>query len=326
MKKYSYYSIFASRLEAYVSYKKSLGLVFDTAARKLTGFDKFCVAQGVSEPVLSRELAEAWTAPRDNECRKTQIGRCQLLREFARYITVDGEKAYIYSPQKNVALSNSVPYVYSSDELKSIWAEADKMQFRLESPYIYLEMPIILRLLYGCGLRVSEACGLRKEQCDLKTGIITVLEDKNGKDRLNPMSESLFAMMREYYDKITAVCPDTEYLFPNKRGKHLNKGDVYWHFRRFLANAGISHGGKGKGPRVHDFRHTFAVHSLRKMEFEGMDLYCALPLLSAYLGHYDITSTEKYLRLTGEVHGSIVEKLETDYGSIAPYATGEVEV
>ena len=199
------------------------------------------------------------------------------------------------------------------------------MTFTNSSPYISLEMPVILRLLYGCGMRVSEACTLRKEQCNLETGIITVLEDKNGKDRLNPMSGSLLAKMREYYAKITAACPDTEYLFPNRRGKHLTYEDVYWHFRRFLAQAGIPHGGKGKGPRVHDFRHTFAVHSLRKMEADGLDLYCALPLLCAYLGHYDILSTEKYLRMTGEVHGGIVEKLEADYGSIAPYATGEVE-
>ncbi len=325
MKAYSYNSVFASRLNAYVAYKKSLGLVFDTAARKLTGFDKYCIVQGISEPVLSRELAEAWTAPRENECRETQVGRCQLLREFARYLIVDGETAYVYPPQKNIALSNFVPHIYSSQELDAIWAEADKMQFNKTSPYIYLELPVILRLLYGCGLRVSEACSLKKEQCDLESGIITILEDKNSKDRLNPMSDSLVELMCEYMTKISSICPDTEFVFPNRRGNHITRDDVHWHFRRFLARAGIPHGGKSKGPRVHDFRHTFAVHSLQKMESEGMDLYCSLPLLSAYLGHYDIKSTENYLRLTGEVHGAIVEKLETDYGSIAPYATGEVE-
>lgn len=325
MKIYSYGSVFASRLNAYVAYKKSLGLVFDTAAQKLTGFDKYCIAHRISEPVLSRELAEGWTAPRENECRRTQVGRCQLLREFARYLVIDGESAYIYPPQKNVALSNFVPHIYGAEELEAIWEQADTMQYHRQSPYINLEMPVILRLLYGCGLRVSEACSLRKEQCDLKSGIITVLDDKNGKDRLNPMSDSLIIFMCEYMSKISTICPDTQFLFPNMRGKHITRNDIYWHFRRFLAQASISHGGKSKGPRVHDFRHTFAVHSLRKMETEGMDLYCVLPLLSAYLGHCDITSTEKYLRLTGEIRSTIVEKLEIDYGSIAPFATGEVD-
>lgn len=325
MKIYSYTSVFASRLNAYVAYKKSLGLVFDTAARKLTGFDKYCVAENISEPVLSKELVEGWTAPRSNECRKTQVGRCQLMRDFARYLLVDGEKAYIYPPQKNVAKSNFVPYIYSVEEIEAIWAQADKMDFNSQSPYIYLELSVIFRLLYGCGLRVSEACCLRKEQLDIESGMITVLEDKNGKDRLNPMSDSLTALMREYISNISAVCPDTEFVFPNKRGKHLTRDDVYWHFRRFLAQAGIPHRGKSKGPRVHDFRHTFAVHSIRKMEAEGMDIYCSLPLLSAYLGHYDITSTERYLRLTGDIHSSIVERLDADYGNIAPLATGEVE-
>jgi len=325
MKTYSYDSVFAPKLAAYVAYKKSLGLNFETAARNLLGFDKHCVTQAISVPTLTKELVEAWTAPRENECRRTQTGRCQLLRGFAKHLIIDGEKAYVYPPQKNTAQSNFVPHIYSKDELEAIWTQADELPFNSTSPYISLEFPVILRLLYGCGLRVSEACGLRQEQCDLDSGIITVLEDKNGKDRLNPMSASLTKLMREYMAKISVICPDAEFVFPNRRGNHITRDDVRWHFRRFLARAGIPHGGKGKGPRVHDFRHTFAVHSLRKMEAEGLDIYCALPLLCAYLGHYDIKSTERYLRLTGEVHGDIVEKLEADYGSIAPYATGEVE-
>ncbi len=325
MKTYSYSSVFAPKLTSYVAYKKSLGLNFETAARKLFGFDQYCIAQAVSIPMLTKELTDSWTAPRANECRRTQTGRCQLLRGFAKYLIIDGETAYVYPPQKNTTLSKFVPHIYSINELEAIWKQADGLPVNSSSPYISLELPVILRLLYGCGLRVSEACRLRKEQCDLDSGMITVLEDKNGKDRLNPMSASLTELMRDYMAKISAACPDAEFVFPNRRGNHISRDDVRWHFRRFLAQAGIPHGGKSKGPRVHDFRHTFAVHSLRKMEAEGLDIYCALPLLSAYLGHYDITSTERYLRLTAELHGDIVEKLENDYGSIAPYATGEVE-
>ena len=64
--------------------------------------------------------------------------------------------------------------------------------------------------------------------------------------------------------------------------------------------SGISHGGKGRGPRLHDLRHTFAVHSVNQMVRQGVYLYRSLPILSIYLGHASVQATERYVRLTEE--------------------------
>ena len=63
------------------------------------------------------------------------------------------------------------------------------------------------------------------------------------------------------------------------------------------------------GPRLHDFRHTFAVHSLRQLVLTGMDVYCALPILSMYLGHKSIGATERYVRLTTDCYPLVMEKI-----------------
>ena len=94
--------------------------------------------------------------------------------------------------------------------------------------------------------------------------------------------------------------------------------NVYHNFRRFLWQAGISHGGRGHGPRVHDLRHTFAVNNLRTWFAAGEDVGALLPVLQAYLGHSSIGDTAYYLRLTAESYPQIAARVQREYGGIVP--------
>jgi integrase len=107
-------------------------------------------------------------------------------------------------------------------------------------------------------------------------------------------------------------------FFPSRDKGYLSKGGLYDRFRAILFNCGISHGGKGSGPRMHDFRHTFAVHSLGQWVRDGKDIYCMLPTLAAYLGHSNISSTGNYLRLTAEVFPELVEAISKSCGHVIP--------
>jgi integrase len=89
-----------------------------------------------------------------------------------------------------------------------------------------------------------------------------------------------------------------DYIFTSTNGSRCNGEVIYDHHRVFLNQAGIPYIGGGKGPRIHDWRHTFAVYSFKKMIDEGKDMYVALPILSKYLGHKTIYATEPYVRLT----------------------------
>ena len=149
---------------------------------------------------------------------------------------------------------------------------------------------------------------------DLENGILTVRFAKFEKSRYVPMSSDVVADLKTYMDSNT----HEPFLFPGRTGQQLGQKSVYSEFRRVLLAAGIPHYGRGKGPRVHDFRHTFACHCLHRWIKNGIPVSSALPRLSTYMGHNDITATEKYLHMTAEVYPEISEKLSLKYGYLIP--------
>ena len=112
-------------------------------------------------------------------------------------------------------------------------------------------------------------------------------------------------------------------FFPAIDGNPLTKNNLYNNFRKFLWQARISHGGRGKGPRIYDFRHSYAVHCLRKWVMQEKDLAAYLPVLKAYMGHDSFNDTAYYLRLTADVFPDITIKLETRYPGIIPELEGD---
>jgi integrase/recombinase XerD len=159
---------------------------------------------------------------------------------------------------------------------------------------------------------------------DLDTGILTIMDGKFNKDRLVPLSNELLHRCRAYAKQVHMFSDAEAYFFPAPNGKAITIGNVYKNFRKFLWKAGISHGGWGKGPRVHDFRHTFAVHCLRRWVMEGRDLTAYLPVLKTYLGHHSFSDTSQYLRLTAELYPNITAKVEHAFGHVIPAMGGDV--
>lgn len=94
-------------------------------------------------------------------------------------------------------------------------------------------------------------------------------------------------------------------------------------FRKFLFQAGISYGGRGKGPRIYDFRHTFAVNCLKNLVQRGADMNTYYPILKTYMGHSFFKYTEYYLRLTKNMYPDIGEKLNATLGSVIPEVWGD---
>jgi integrase len=111
-----------------------------------------------------------------------------------------------------------------------------------------------------------------------------------------------------------------DWLFPGTTGRPLTIGNIDKNFRRFLWQARISHGGPGRGPRVHDLRHTFAVNNLRSWFASGEDVGALLPVLQAYMGHSSISDTAYYLRLTAESYPQIAARVQHELGDVVPPA------
>ena len=118
--------------------------------------------------------------------------------------------------------------------------------------------------------------------------------------------------------RIHATSSSDAVFLPSPAGGRYSERTIYEYFRRFLLEAGISHGGRGKGPRVHDLRHTFAVHCLKRWVRAGVHTAVTLPYLSAYLGHAGLKNSQRYLRLTADLHPDISSRMDELYGALIP--------
>jgi site-specific recombinase XerD len=129
--------------------------------------------------------------------------------------------------------------------------------------------------------------------------------------RLVPVNSSLEEVMKQYESyrnrmPIEGLMGKESFFFVSAIGNPLTAKTAYRWFKKVLRQCGIPHIGKNQGPRVHDIRHTTAIHSLEKMVKGGVDIYCALPILSTFLGHKTISGTEKYVRMVQEIYPDII--------------------
>lgn len=301
----------------FVEFKRNLGYKYDTIPANLQRFSKFSLDYDIEKKSLSKQLVLDWTARRKNEGVKTWEHRASDLRQFALYLQNMGYDVFIPPGKRKVSRGDFVPYIFTHEEMERFFKACDSI-----SPHPlsnkHDSYPLLFRLLYGCGLRISEAIHLKVSDVDLNTGVLFIRESKFNIDRLVPMSEILQNMFIRYNHKCNKHSDPEGYFFRIKKETPLNRSTVYKGFRELLWNAGISHGGKGKGPRLHDLRHVFCVHTIAKQVKEGIDLYCALPILSAYLGHTSVAATQHYVRLTVEAYPELIKMVSHTCAHIFP--------
>jgi integrase/recombinase XerD len=311
----------ASILQEFVDEKQAVGYKYQKQARDLLRFNRFCISQNYKNPGLTKEIVHQWTQKQPNETVSNQANRISLLRNLGLHMARNDRDAYVYPVGIDaIRIESYIPYIFSYQEIADIFKQVDSCQPHIVSPNRHRILPLLFRLLYGCGLRISEALQLQLKDVLIEkgNGILRILGAKFGKDRLVPMCSSLTKRVTEYRNKVLLFSEPDDFFFPSPYGGKFDEKTIYDHFRQFLWKAGISHGGTGKGPRLHDIRHTFAVHCLKRWVLDGVDLSAALPYLSVYLGHTGLKSTQHYLRLTAELYPEIVSAVEKKFGELVP--------
>jgi integrase/recombinase XerD len=314
--------VFAELLTNFIAFKRSLGYKYEVEAAELYRFSKFSTTFEIDEPILTKALVKAWCAKRPDEGNRNNRRRIYTIRQFALYLNSVGHQVYIVPPASNTRHYTFVPYIFTHSEIGRIFTNSDRLFPRRYST-IPLVVPVILRILYSCGLRISEAVSLLNKNVDLQKGVLEIKNSKFGKDRLVPMSQSMVNICRQYYQVLHKHSSIDDYFFMKANRQPVTRDNVYRRFREILWESGISHGGKGTGPRLHDLRHTYAVHSLKRAVDKGIDVYCALPILSTYLGHASVEATSQYVRLTADAFPEISTVLDHTCGHVIPEVVWE---
>lgn len=312
-------SSMAPLIKSYVDFKRSLGYKFKYIY-VFSNLDRFLFDQSYESLGLSEEMLNKWSQRRPNETDVTLYKRVDNIRNFSIYLNGIGYPSYVPRLPRRYT-TNFKPYIFTDEELQRFFEACDSMEYNAGYQSLYHVYPALFRLLYGCGLRINEALSLKCEDVNLTEGFIIIHETKNGEERQLPLSESLKNVLVQYRNYCRSNANSQDYFFVKRNGERCSSDTIYRKFRKILYYAKISHGGKGHGPRVHDFRHSFSVHSLANMAEQGLDLYYCLPLLSKYLGHKSLAATDGYVRLTAEMY----PKLINDMNQICAFVFPEVK-
>lgn len=295
-------------IKQYLSYRKSLGWQDCSESGYLGGFGRFMGPDADIADVRIKHVQAflAGTGP----LTSTWHTKHTILRSFYRYAVSHGYAAVAPLPTTVPKRPpRFVPYIYSHEELRRLVQAADSVRRRSDCCLKPITIRTILVLLYGAGLRLQEALNLNGTDVDLNGSLLTIHQSKFGKSRLLPIGPQLKQALAQYVQACLAK-PDAPF-FTTRTGTRIRDEVVQEYFRILCRSVGICrNGGAGEQPRLHDLRHSFAVHRLTSWYQQGADVQKLLPHLSTYLGHVDIGSTQVYLTMTPELLNEASNRFE----------------
>jgi integrase len=302
-------------VQDYLALRRGLGFKLKKHPRLLEEFALFLEQAGESR--ITTRLALQWATQPQQIQQAEWAARLSVVRGFARYCSatepmteIPAEGLLPYRPNR------AKPYLYSDEQIHQLLEAAQKM------PTTHSLQPWTYHCLFGLlavtGLRISEALNLRSTDVDWSEGVLTIRDSKFGKSRLIPLHASSLQVLSDYGARrdLMFAHRKTPYFFCSRYDGRLDEGQVRRVFYMISRQIGIRGASASHGPRLHDFRHRFAVQTLLRWHHNGEDVRRRLPILSTYLGHGHVTDTYWYVTATPELMAAVGQLLETRWGSI----------
>ena len=313
-------SVLSVEMTDYLNLAGDTGKCIGPIKSMLISLDKYLDEHHHTEKALPEEVVSRWIATQQVK-PVTKAGRISTLRGFARYLVSLGFEAV--APEAPEVHQDYVPYIFSEEELMRIMSVADNSIHTTGRGRSSKVFPVLLRMLYGCGLRLGEGLALKWTDIDLDDGIITVRKGKNLKQRLVPMSHSLTGLIVLYKEKVQYENICSDYLFESgfSCGKPFTSSSFEVWFSGILKKANIHYTRKARYERVpcpHCLRHTFVLRSFLKSEREGRKFEDTSPFLSACLGHDSLKETDKYLHASHLAYTDSHKRVNDYIGNIIP--------
>lgn len=316
-KELTFSSELAPWLYAFFEEKHRLGYKYTGIDTYLQSFDKFLLNKDCKTS-LPKEIVLQWIERKPHQKAETLRCNIRTMRVLADFLNRNGIPAYRV-PQELIPRKTHdfAPYIFTYDEIERILTVIDGFRYNKISPKRHLVYPMLIRVLCFCGLRASEALNLKVGDVDFEKGCFILRDTKNRQDRIIPLDENLSERFSAYRDQMSFKTDD-EYFFPAPDGFRYHIATIDTTFRNILFDAGIPYRGKSKGPRLHDLRHTFAVHSLQKLTQYGKPSGAALPILMTYIGHKSVDATSRYIHLSAESFPALIKQTEAMFGNLIP--------
>ena len=289
-------SCFAEDLEGFLRKKQDAGFQYDSAEYTLRRFDKYCADRSVSAPEVTKDLVNSWLGSFDNCCAVTVAGRASVIRQFSLFLLSIGKEAYV--PGSKPHGKKRQIHVLSDDEINALFEKIDQYSPGLQAASfcrLAIEYRVLFRLLLCCGLRVSEARKLKKNDVDLQNGTLLVRNGKGNKDRVVYLPDDLRVLLVRYTDRLREDYDDcSAWFFPAREMDNLlsvslidKRFNEAWNATPFAQICPDK-------PTVHSLRHTYVVKRMNLWMEQGIPLRSMLPYLSRHLGHKSVEDTFYY--------------------------------
>lgn len=320
-------SSLAPVLVRYVNFKRALGLRFEDATRTLESLDRFLREQATKYSDLNAAAFQDWCQPQEHVNSTTRRKRMQQVYHFCIYrrrtepLCFVPDRALFPRPDQRLQ-----PYIFSEEEIVKLLRATSGLKRVPSSPLGPEVLRLAIVLLFTTGIRRRELLRLTVSDYDRQNATLLIRETKFHKSRLLPLNDDIAGEIEHYLRVRTRrklpVSADTALIWNAFKGGRAYSAWGLQFVLRFLLRKCSIFTLAGRLPRIHDFRHSYAVSALLRWYREGAEVEAKLPLLTTYMGHVSVVSTRYYLQWIQPLRTAASERFARHYGQLVVPALG----
>jgi len=308
-------SVFKDEFAMFIAVKRNEGLKYNKEEYKLLIIDDILYRNNIQIKKIDSNTFNLImnSIPSESLSAKKEI--YALIRQFSRYMKIIGFDTIEYEDITFIIKKNYVPVLFSDEQMLMIFDACDKkVNTSKNNRYykLYYTYSIMLRLLYSCGLRVSEAVNLTCEDVDFNLGSIRIHNSKRNVSRMIVLSDTMKQCLMTYVNHFNIK---SGVIFLNTRGKKVDSSYLLSFYRNILRSLVLN-----EKATLHNLRHQFTNTTYSLMLKKGFDENVIIAYLHRYLGHNTIKETEYYLHFTTDRK----EKLITASSHLSKYLFKDV--
>ena len=305
----------------YVSLKRALGRRFDIPTHTLQSLDRFLHDPASTYPDLNVAAFQAWCHTQEHLTSSVRRARMQQVYNFCLYHRRSKPQCFVpdpaWFPRPH---QRPQPYIFSEQEVSMLLRVASVLKRVPTSPLRPEVIRLAIALLFTTGIRSGELSRLILADYNRRDATLLIRESKFHKSRLLPLNAGIADEMDRYL-RVRArrefpVSADTALIWNARNGgRAYSSKNLQSCLRPVLQQCSIFTA-KGRLPRIHDFRHSFAVNALLRWYRQGADVEAKLPLLATYMGHVSVVSTHYYLHWIEPLRTAASERFASHYGEL----------
>ena len=324
-------SALAPVIERYLAIKQALGRRYDLERQILLSLDQFLSGQTSGDHELTANTFFQWCRTMEHLTSGVRRNRMRVARNLCLYRRRREPDCFVPDPSLFPHPHQPVrPYIFSESEIRRLLDETHRLKRTGYSPLRPELFHLIVVLLFTTGLRRGELLRLKMADYNPHEATLLIRASKFHKSRLLPLPDDVRSEVDGYLEarrrRRLPITPDTPLVWNGYQGGRAYTAEsLRWGLTHLLQLAKIQTL-DGRAPRIHDFRHSFAVNAILRWYRSGVDVQAKLPFLAAYMGHVSIVSTYYYLHFVEPLAAMASARFASTYGGLISSVPSRKEV